>query len=254
MTVNYQEGAERFYDLFGEKDDVEFYVAQAKKHGGRALELGVGTGRLAIQLARAGVETWGIDTSSHMLRAAEASVSKENPEVRARLHLSLGDAVDFSLPQRFDVVYFPSCSFDHILDPSQQRAALLNVRRHLAPGGSYVFDLYLAADPKPDRGWFVQRKTLEDGSTVVRSGYHVTRPNERLMYLDMWYEHVVDGRVVERFYEGSEVYVHDAQGIRGLLDETGFDVVEEYGDHHGKPNRDGDGLIVLVTRPKRKGA
>jgi hypothetical protein len=71
------------------------------------------------------------------------------------------------------------------------------------------------------------------------------------MSLDMWYDHVVDGRVAERFYEGSEVYVHDNQGIRGLLDETGYEVVEEYGDHHSKPYQDGDGLIVLVTRLKK---
>ena len=251
MTMNYQEGAERFYDLFSEKDDVEFYVSQAKKHGGRALELGVGTGRLAIQLARAGVETWGIDTSSHMLSAAEANAARESPETRARLHLSLRNAVDFALPQRFNMIYFPSCSFDHILDPAQQRAALLNVRRHLAPGGSYVFDLYLTADPKPDRGWFVQRKSLENGSTVVRSGYHVTRPERRLMSLDMWYDHVMDGRVVERFYEGSEVYVHDVEGVRGLLRETGYEILEEYGDHNGKPYAEGDSLMVLVTRPKK---
>jgi len=251
MTLNYREGAEKYYDLFGEKDDVEFYVAQAKKNGGAALELGVGTGRLAIQLARAGVETWGIDTSRHMLNAAEANAAREGPETRARLHLSLGDAVDFSLPQRFSTIYFPSCSFDHILDLAQQRAALLNVRRHLAPGGRYVFDLYLAADPKADRGWFVQRKSLENGSTVVRSGYHVTRPERRLMSLDMWYDHVMDGRVVERFYEGSEVYVHDVEGVRGLLRETGYEILEEYGDHNGKPYAEGDSLMVLVTRPKK---
>jgi SAM-dependent methyltransferase len=249
MTLNYQEGAQKFYDLFGEKDDVEFYVAQARKRGGAALELGVGTARLAIQLARAGVETWGVDTSGHMLRAAEANVSSESPEVRARLHLSLGDAVDFSLPQRFNRIYFPRSSFDHILDPARQRAALLNVRRHLAPGGVYVFDLYLAAEPKAGSGWFVQRKSLEDGSTVVRSGYHVTRPEKRLMSLDMWYDHVVDGHVTERFYEGSEVYVHDADSVRALLKDSGYEVLEEYGDHHGKPYRDGDSLMVLATRP-----
>ena len=185
-----------------------------------------------------------------MLKAAEVNVSKESPEVKARLHLSMGNAVDFTLPQRFNMVYFPSCSFDHILDPAQQRAALRNIRRHLAPGGCYVFDLYLVRELKVDRGWFVQRKTLDDGSTVVRSGYHITKPAKRLMSLDMWYDLVVDGRVTERFYEGSEVYIHDAEGVRGLLRETGYEVVKEYGDYYGKPYEDGGNLIVFVTLPK----
>jgi SAM-dependent methyltransferase len=248
---SYKEGAERFYDLFGEKDDVEFYVEQAKRSGGKALELGVGTARLAIRLARAGVETWGIDTSRHMLNAAERNISEEDPETQTRLHMALGNAVDFRLPERFDMIYFPSCSFDHILDPADQRAALLNIKRHLAPGGRYVFDLYLAKELKADRGWFVQRKMLQDGSKVIRSGYHVTGPERRLMSLDMWYDHVVDGRVTERYFEGSDVYVHDVEEVRRMLDEAGYEVVEEYGDHHGKPYEDGDGLIVFVTRPNK---
>ncbi len=248
---SYKEGAERFYDLFGEKDDVDFYVEQAKGCKGKALELGVGTARLAIHLARAGVDTWGIDTSRHMLNAAEENIAEEETETRGRLHMVQGNAVDFKLPERFGMIYFPSCSFDHILDPADQRAALLNVKEHLAPGGRYVFDLYIVEELKADRGWFVQRKEFEDGSKVIRSGYHVTRPEQRLMSLDMWYDHVVDGRVVDRYYEGSDVYVHEVEEVRRLLDETGFEVVEEYGDHHGKSYDEGDDMIVFVTRPKK---
>ena len=251
MGTSYQEGAERFYDLFGEKDDVDFYVEQAKMSGGKALELGVGTARLAIRLARAGVETWGIDTSRHMLNAAEKNIAEEAPETQALLHMALGNALGFTLPDRFGLIYFPSCSFDHILVPADQKEALLNIKRHLAPGGRYVFDLYLVKELKADRGWFVERKELEDGTKVIRSGYHVTRPERRLMSLDMWYDHVVDGRVAERFYEGSDVYVHDAEKMKGLLGETGYEVVEEYGDHHGKPYEEGDCLIVFVTRQKK---
>jgi SAM-dependent methyltransferase len=248
MTLNYREGAGRFYDLFGDKDDAEFYVSKAKKYGGRALELGVGTARLAVQLARGGVDTWGIDTSSCMLKAAQRNISMESPETRARIHLSQGDAVDFTLPHRFNMIYFPSCSFDHILDPVDQRSALINIGKHLAIGGRYVFDLYLAKEMKTDRGWFIQRKTLEDGSTVVRSGHQITKPGKRQLSLDMWYDHVVEGRVVERFYEGSEIYVHDYEGVMRLLDDAGYEVLEQYGDHHGKPFGAGDSLIVLVTR------
>jgi len=227
-------------------------VEQAKRSGGKALELGVGTARLAIRLSRAGVETWGIDTSQHMLDASERNIAEEDPETQARLHIVLGNAVDFRLPEKFSMRYFPSCSFDHILEPADQKAALLNIKKHLAEGGRYVFDLYLVKELKEDRGWVVQRKELEDGTKVIRSGYHVTKPEQRLMSLDMWYDHVVDGRVSERFYEGSDVYVHDVEGVRALLDETGYMIVEEYGGHHGKPFEEGDGLIVFVTRPKKQ--
>lgn len=244
---SYKEGAERFYDLFGEKDDIDFYVGQAKTCGGKALELGVGTARLAIHLARAGVKTWGVEPSQHMLNAARKNIAEEDAETQSRLHMVHGDASGFRLPERFGLIYFPSCSFDHILDPVEQKAALVNIMNHLAPDGRYVFDLYLVEELKADSGWFVQRRRLPDGSMVVRSGYHVTNPETRRMSLDMWYDHVVDGRVSERFFEGSEVYVHDVEGMRQLLDEAGFEIIEEYGNHHGKPYENKDAMIVFVA-------
>jgi len=54
--MTYRSGAEKFYDLFGAKDDVAFYIELAHEHGNRALELGVGTARLAIELAKERIE------------------------------------------------------------------------------------------------------------------------------------------------------------------------------------------------------
>jgi len=95
--MTYREGAEKYYDLFGEKQDVSFYLDLAREQGGKALELGVGTARLAVQLARAGVEVWGIDNSPHMLGAAKAKLAKEKPDVRSRVHLEQGDVREFDL-------------------------------------------------------------------------------------------------------------------------------------------------------------
>ncbi len=248
MAMNYLEGAEKFYDLFGFKDDIEFYTEQAKRYGGKALELGVGTARLAIELAKAGIETWGIDNSRHMLNAAEMNMAKLPAEVQGLLHLELADVRSFDLDERFGLVYFPSGSFDHLLKRDDQVAALKNIRKHIAPGGAYAFDLYLVTELKADRGWFVQRRPLEGTRMVVRMGYHVTRPEERLMSLDMWYELYEDGRMLERYHEGNEVYIHDIQGIQELLEETGFKITERYGGHDKRPFEGGD-FVVLVAKP-----
>jgi SAM-dependent methyltransferase len=248
---SYKEGAELFYDLFGEKNDVNFYVEQAKAAGGKALELGVGTARLAKYLARAGIETWGVEPSLYMLKAAKKNLAKEDNLTQSKMHLIHGDAEHFKLTERFGIIYFPSCSFDHILDPVKQKAALINIRNHIAPKGRFVFDLYINKESVSESNWFVQRKKLQDGSMIIRSGYQVSRRSIRIASLDMWYDHVKEGRVIERYYEGSDVYLHDVEGVRALLDETGYDVVEEYGDHDGKPYEEEDQLIVFVTYPKK---
>lgn len=245
--MNYLEGAMRFYDIFGQKDDLNFYLKQAKKHGNKALEIGVGTGRLAIHLARAGIETWGLEPSPYMLRAAEKNFNKETIDVQKKLHLEQGSAVDFSFDQKFDLIYFPSCSFDHILDPSDQLKALTNFKSHLKPGGSYVFDLFLMKELGARKDWFVQKKKIDPNRIVVRSGYKVVMPDMRLMSLDMWYELVENGRVIERYFEASQVYIHDVQEVRDLLYQAGFKIVNEYGDHHCKHYNEDDKMIVFVT-------
>ena len=247
--MNYLKGAEKFYDLFGEKDDAEFYVNQAKHYGGKALELGVGTARLAIKLAEAGVETWGIDKSTYMLNAAKQNLLKLDPVVQSRIHLNLANVVDFLLPERFNLIYFPSCSFDHILNTIEQRKALKNIRSHIAPGGAYVFDLYLNTEQKSDKNWFIQMKEIDETRYVVRTGYQTTDFEKRHMSLNMWYELYKNGKMIERYHEGSEVYIHDAKGIRVLLRETGYKIINEYGNHYGKPYTKEDGIIVIVAQP-----
>ena len=74
--VNYGP-ASKYYDLFGSKSDINFYREFAVKHGEKALELGVGTGRVAIELAKAGVTVWGIDNSPFMLTEANQKPGKK---------------------------------------------------------------------------------------------------------------------------------------------------------------------------------
>jgi len=246
--MSYREGAEKYYDLFGEKDDGPFYIELAHEHGSKSLELGVGTARLAIQLARSGVETWGMDNSPHMLRAAMANLAKEPPGVRSRVRLELADVRDFDLGEDFGLVYFPSFSFDHILEKGDQKRALENIRGHVASGGVYAFDLAHVADLKGESGWFVQRRPLDEHRMVVRTGFHRTDPGKRVMTMDLWYDLYEDGRMLERYFEGGEVYVHTPDGIRRLLERAGFEVEAWYGDHKKRAFTEKSGMMVIVAR------
>ncbi|MGD2200362.1 MAG: class I SAM-dependent methyltransferase [Candidatus Bathyarchaeota archaeon] len=247
--MSYSQGAEKFYDLFGEKEDAPFYIDLAHQHGDRALELGVGTARLAISLARAGVETWGVDNSRHMLKAAEANLSRETTEVRGRVHLEYADVRDFNLGETFGLVYFPSTSFDHILEREEQISALKAISEHIAPGGVYAFEIFNVQEVEEDSNWFVQRETLDEERTVIRLGHHRTDPETQLMTVNLWYEVYRDGRMTERYHEAGEVYVHTPENIKGLLDEAGYEIESVFGDHERREFNPESELMVLVTCP-----
>lgn len=247
--MTYLQGAERFYDLFGAKEDASFYIELAKKSGNNALELGVGTARLAIQLARAGIETWGIDSSPHMLKTAKRNIEKEPKETRKRLHIELADVRNFDLEKRFRLIYFPSHSFDHLLSPEDQRTALQNIRRHVAPGGVFAFDLAHLPEVKAEGRWFVQRKPYEEDRIVVRTGYMKANPEKRTLSIDLWYDLYENGRMLDRYHEGGEVYIHSTEGVKQLLRESGFEIIEWYGGHDKRDFDSVSETMVIIAKP-----
>jgi SAM-dependent methyltransferase len=121
-------------------EDVAFYVAEARKAGGPVVELGVGTGRIAVPTAEAGVRVIGVDDSAGMLdvcrlRAERAGVAK-------LLDLRLGDMRDPPVPERVRLVTCPFRAYLHLADDRERLAALGAARSLLLPGGRLVFDVF----------------------------------------------------------------------------------------------------------------
>ncbi len=69
------------------------------------------------------------------------------------------------------------------------------------------------------------------------------------MSVSLWYDVVEDGRIVERYYDGSDVYVHSVEGVKGLLDEAGFEVLEWYGDLRKGEFTEESEMMVVLARP-----
>jgi SAM-dependent methyltransferase len=120
--------------------DVAFYVAQAKKYGGPVLEYGVGNGRIALALARAGIEVVGVDVSKPMLGSLTERLKRETAAVRDRVKLVLGDMRDVALRRKFPLVIAPFNTVLHLYEPEDAHRFFARVRRHLAPAGTFVFD------------------------------------------------------------------------------------------------------------------
>ncbi len=148
----------RLYDPWSRSvvEDVAFYVDEARRSGGPVLELGVGTGRIAVPIAAAGIEVVGVDLSAGMLevareRAALAGVS---------LDLRLGDMRDPPVDGAFPLVAIPFRSLLHMETDSDRRAALRAAARRLAPAGRLVFDVFApgADDIADTHGRWLERE------------------------------------------------------------------------------------------------
>ena len=169
----------KFYDLFGSKNDLAralFYKELALQSGGKALELGVGTARVAIPLARAGVTVVGIDNSVQMLRVARGKLPKESAAVRKRVILKRGDMRNFELKQPFSLIYIPASTVD---------------LEQVPPG-------------KPEASWWIDRKEIEGGKMVVQSVFTRRGMTKNRCSLDLFFDVYKNGKLLERYHEYGE--------------------------------------------------
>jgi ubiquinone/menaquinone biosynthesis C-methylase UbiE len=242
--------AAKFYDLFGSKNDLEFYKELALQSGNEALELGVGTARVAISLAKDGVTVVGIDNSVHMLRVAKEKLAKETEDIRKRVILKRGDMRNFELRQSFPFIYIPASTFDHNITIEGRKQTLNCICRHLKKNGTFAFDLEQAMPDKPEKSWWIDRKKTEDGKTVVRSIFTRKNAPKRTLSLDLFYDVCKNGKMLERYHEYGEVAIISRDEIIRLLKETGFKVVSVYGDFDKSEYRKDSPKLVLVTKRK----
>jgi SAM-dependent methyltransferase len=120
--------------------DVEYYAKLARRLKGPVLEYGIGNGRVALAIAKAGVHVTGIDLSQPMLDSLEATLETLPKQLRARVAYHQGDMREVSLGQRFPLVIAPFNCVLHLYTRQDMEAFLERVREHLSPGGRFVFD------------------------------------------------------------------------------------------------------------------
>ncbi|MGZ4132253.1 MAG: class I SAM-dependent DNA methyltransferase [Actinomycetota bacterium] len=104
---------------------------------GPALELGIGTGRVAVPLAAEGVEVRGIDSSEAMVAKLHAKPGG------ARIDVTIGSFADFSVDERFPLIYVVFNTFFGLLTQDEQVSCFEAVARHLTPDGVFVMQAFV---------------------------------------------------------------------------------------------------------------
>ena len=224
--------------------DVPFWRNLALQAGGRVLELGCGTGRISLPLARAGVPLVGIDRSDAMLQRALTRVRRG--ALQAQLRLIRGDIRRLPFPALarrgrraaaapFAMVMAPYGLLQSLLRERDLTAALAEVHRVLAPGGT--FGLELVADLP---AWREYRKRVSlKGWRGRRGGAHVTLvetvrqdPARRLTIFDQEFTERRDGRRrVQQFSLTFRTLTVPQMARR--LERAGFEVTALLGDYRG---------------------
>jgi SAM-dependent methyltransferase len=259
-----REGAEALYRdplLFDQlyrrrRRDVAFYVRNAQRYRGPVLELGVGTGRVAIALARAGREVVGVDAMPSMLAEARARLAKLPSAVSARVSLVRGDLRRVRLRRRFGLVIAPFNTFMHLYSRDDLERGLATCRQHLAPRGRLVLDVLMpdlrALQQDPERLYTCPSLRDPGDGAVYRllEASHYD-PLQQVRNVTM-----LLGRI-DQPEQRSAISLTQRQlfpaELEALLHYNGFAIERRYGDFDESPlGPDSEVQIVVArSRPRR---
>jgi SAM-dependent methyltransferase len=225
----------RLYDPWSVSvtEDVEFYVAEARVAGGPVVELGIGTGRIAVPIAAAGIRVIGVDSSEGML-----DVCREQAElagVAQLIDLRLGDLREPPVDEPASLVICPFRALLHMPDDAERLRALRAAYELLVPGGRFAFDVFAPgrSDIAETHGRWIEREP----------GIH-----ERAHWDEQ--KRTLTLGVRGPAGESTLVLAWISPGEwRVLLERAGFEVEACYGWFDRRPFTGGEDTVWIARRP-----
>jgi SAM-dependent methyltransferase len=251
QTMNSYTQIARFYDWENAEftEDLPFWCDLARQRGGPVLELGCGSGRVLLHLAREGFETTGVDSSPEMIALARRRLAKQ-PALANRIQLLEADFRRLDLKRTFPLVIAPFNTFSHLTDPADAGAALGAIAAHLAPGGILALAL---PNPIPiysalPEGLVLER-TFHDGerdATVQQfSSLRVDRVAQ-LGHITWIYDAIDPAGKVTRTTVPMTLRYFFPNEIPLLLERAGLQLRHLWGDYGRSPfAEDSPALIVI---------
>jgi len=237
--------------------DRAWYLAHCGSGTRPVVELGCGTGRIALELVRAGHRVVGLDASASMLRVLAARAERElDPEQRRRLHPVRMDIRDWSAARLFDAVLCPYSAITYLLLEVERSRLFERVRDALAPDGHFLLDLFVPdsriACLPADHVHRDYRRPLPGGGFLERSKTIAQDPTRQLNTIERRYR-ILDaaGRPLRSFRTRDTIRYHYPEQMQRLLEETGFDIAEISLDF-GQGREDGPARCVAFACRRRE--
>jgi SAM-dependent methyltransferase len=242
-------------DLVEDPGDIDLYLALARRTGGPILELGAGTGRVAVPLAEAGHEVTAVDLDPAMLDRARRRAATAGPTTAGRITFIEADLIGLALPAgaTYRLAIIALNSLFLLASRESQREALRTLARHLVPGGLAAVDVWLPdAD---DLGRFDGRLILEYARRDPETGNLVTKvaaaqhdAANGIVNLTSIFEEGTDGAPAVRWVRRDALRLVSADELRDFAEGAGLVVENLAGSYDLEELGAGSDRAILIAR------
>jgi len=216
--------------------------------------LACGTGRILLPIAQSGVTITGVDLYESMLDVCREKLCSESKDVQSRVTLHKQNMLELELDKTFQTIIAPFRALQHLLDVSDQIACLERVRSHLAPGGQFIFDVFMVnlhgmADLSDGKEVTVMpTTTLPDGRQLAYS-YRIAamHPVKQYNDVELIYYLTDNGGATERFVDAFPWRYYFPSEMEHLLERSGFKIAKRYGRFDSTPLANDSEDMIFVT-------
>jgi SAM-dependent methyltransferase len=256
MDVDIRSDAARFYDYNPNvPDDVPFYRARLPSPDCSVLELGCGTGRVALALADHCRSIVGIDRSDAMINICKKKLS-EAGFGPSRANVRKGDISDFNLDRQFDVIIAPFRVLQNIESNDRVDGLLMCIRRHLCPRGTCILNAFNPnADPDTmRRTWCRPEEHLsweadtKEGRVACFDRRLRLNPEPLILYPQLVYRRFADADVKEEAVLDLVMRCYYPDELLDLVSGHGFKVVKTWGGYGDEEYGAGAELVVQFAK------
>lgn len=199
------------------------------------LDLGCGRGRHSITLAQRGYQVTGIDLSKKAIKKAKRIAGKQNLE---NVEFFVRDMRD-PLPKQFDAIVNLFTTFGYFLEDEENRKVLINTKKMLAQGGVLFID-YL--NPK-----YVEKNLVPSESGIYENlTYNITRKiKDGMVFKTIQFS---DDSLEKPVKYRERVKLYGLEWFRDVLGDSGFKIVETYGNYEGAPFLSESPRMIIVAK------
>ena len=209
-------------------DDVGWYRQQCLTRGGRALELGCGTGRILLELLAAGIDAIGVDRSLPMLRRLRRDAASRGIDAR----VAQMDLRQLALADEFRIILAPYSLITYLTDPAAAVAVLARLHELLSNDGRVVIDAFV---PQPVVSFAEFRLDYRrpHGTETLERHKRITANADGTNRIERCYRlSGADGHLIEEFHTDETIRPYTAAALSALADSAGLRVeslVFDYG-------------------------